>query len=48
MDLWKAEDLYEIIFIFKETAPLTDKFDQFGVGDKNLIMNSSSVLIIHL
>jgi hypothetical protein len=34
--------LYEAIFVFKETEPWNDNFDQFGIPDKNFMMNSGS------
>jgi hypothetical protein len=33
------------MFEFKETSPLNDNFEAFGMGDKNFMMNSGSYFI---
>jgi hypothetical protein len=45
MDVLKGDTLFEVLFTFKETDPLNEKFDLFGNGDLNFIMNSGSILI---
>ena len=46
MDLLSGEDFYENNFQFRETQPLNDRFDDFGIGDMNLVMNSGSFFIM--
>jgi hypothetical protein len=46
MDILSGEAFYERNFIFKETSPINQKFDDFGIGDKNFVMNSGSYLIM--
>ena len=48
MDILDAEPYYEEHFKFKHTEPVTDKFDQFGVGDKVFILNSGSFLVMNI
>jgi hypothetical protein len=45
MDVLSGEDFYEKHFTFVETDPLNERFDDFGIGDKNLIGNSGSFFI---
>ena len=46
MDILQGEALYEENFLFKETTPINDQFDFFGVGDKNFLNNSGSYGLI--
>jgi hypothetical protein len=48
MDIFSGEDFYEKHFEFKETDPINTRFDEFGIGDKNFIMNSGSYLIMQV
>ena len=48
LDPLYAERLYEELFTFKETGPINQRFDAFGVGDKNFISNSGSLLVMVL
>ena len=48
MDIFSGEDFYEKHFTFKETGPINDRFAEFGIEDKNFIMNSGSYLIMQL
>jgi hypothetical protein len=47
-DIFSGEDLYEKHFTFQETTPINERFEEFGIGDKNFIMNSGSYLIMQL
>ena len=42
MDVLDAGDYYEEWADFKETDPMNENYDFFGIGDKNFIMNSGS------
>ena len=44
MDVLAGEGIYEEIFEFKETEPLSPKFEELDYGDMNYIMNSGSIL----
>ena len=44
MDILGSEILYEEIFNFKETTPISQKFEFNGIGDKNFVNNSGSYL----
>jgi len=46
MDILSGEALYEKIFVFKETPPLSTKFEELDYGDMNYVMNSGSILIM--
>jgi hypothetical protein len=46
MDVLSGETLYEMVFNFRETPPLTPKFELFKMSDKNFYMNSGSYLIM--
>jgi len=45
MDLFYGEDIIAYIEM-RETRSWTDKFDQFGIGDMNMLYNSGSFFII--
>jgi len=42
IDVLDAAGFYEENMIFKETNPVNENFDLFGIGDKNFFMNSGS------
>ena len=46
MDLLSGEELYEKLFTFKETSPLTAKFEELDYGNMNYVQNSGSILIL--
>jgi hypothetical protein len=46
MDIFSGEDFYEKHFTFKETSPINLRFEEFGIENKNFIMNSGSYLIM--
>jgi hypothetical protein len=46
IDVFSGEAFYEKHFTFKETSPINERFEEFGIGDKNFIMNSGSYLIM--
>jgi len=46
LDIFSGEELFSIIFSFKETTPLNSIFEKNGVDSKNYISNSGSFLII--
>jgi hypothetical protein len=48
MDILSGEALYEKHLVFKETSPINERFDEFGIGDKNFVNNSGSYLIMQL
>ena len=48
MDVLDGQNLYSILFEFKETPPLNDNYDMFDIGDKNFIMNSGSYFLLLL
>ena len=48
MDVLSGEDFYEKHFEFQETDPINERFDEFGIGDKNFTMNSGSFLIMNI
>ena len=47
VDLFSGEKLYELIN-YTETDPLTDNFEQFGIGDLNYLMNSGSYYVVQV
>lgn len=48
MDVFSGEALYEKHLVFKQTKPINTRFDEFGIGDKNFMMNSGSFLIMQV
>ena len=40
--------MYERLFVFHETRPFSENFDNFGTGDLNFFMNSGSTVLIFL
>ena len=46
MDVFSSEDMYEEIFKFKDTDPVSQKFDFNGIGDKNAINNSGPYYVM--
>ena len=46
MDILSGEDYYEMMFAFKETDPVGEKWAFFGIGDSNFVMNSGSYFVI--
>jgi hypothetical protein len=46
MDIFSGEDFYAKHFTFKETSPINVRFEEFGIEDKNFVMNSGSYLIM--
>mgnify|MGYP000444941704 FL=1 len=46
MDVFSGEALYEEHLVFQLTDPINARFDEFGIGDKNFMMNSGSFLIM--
>jgi hypothetical protein len=48
IDIFSGDELYEAIFEFKTTYALNDKFDQYGMSNKNFIMNSGSYFIMQI
>ena len=46
MDIFSGEDFFEKHFIFKETTPISTRFEEFGIENKNFILNSGSYLIM--
>ena len=46
MDVFSGEEVFNALFSFRETDPLTPKFDQFKMGDLNFFNNSGSLLIM--
>ena len=48
MDLIDAEGIYEELFDFFPTIPINEKYDAFGIGNKNFMLNSGAYLIFVL
>lgn len=48
MDIFSGEDFYENNLEFQPTEPINERFDEFGIGDKNFMMNSGSFLIMQV
>ena len=48
MDILSGEDFYAAHFTFQETDPINERFDEFGIGDKNFVNNSGSYLIMQV
>ena len=48
MDIFQTEKIYEEIFDFKHTEPVTPKFDFSGINDKNFTNNSGSLYPVWL
>ena len=46
MDILQAEEIYANNLEFKETEPINDAFNFFGIGDKNMVYNSGSYFLI--
>ena len=46
MDVFSGEAFYEKHLVFQPTDPINARFDEFGIGDKNFMMNSGSFLIM--
>ena len=46
MDIFNGESFYEAYLTFKNTLPIGEKFDFFGIGDANFMMNSGSYFVI--
>ena len=46
VDVLKGEQLYETIFVFTPTPPLTPRFDQFKMSDRNFLKNSGSYFLL--
>ena len=46
MDVLDGQGLYEILFEFKDTKPLSQNFELFGLGDKNFMLNTGSYFVI--
>jgi hypothetical protein len=45
IDVLDGAALYKKTFDFKQTECLTPNYEQFGIGDKNFIMNSGSYFL---
>jgi hypothetical protein len=45
MDVMDGATIYENLFVFKETEPRNKNFENFGMTDKNFILNSGSYFI---
>lgn len=45
MDVLDGPAIYENLFKFYETPPFNERFDFFGMGDMNFLMNSASLPI---
>ena len=48
MDIFSGEDYYEMLFTFKETEAVGEKWAFFKMGDSNFIMNSGSYFVIEV
>ena len=48
MDVLSGEAFYEKHLVFQTTDPINGRFDEFGIGDKNFMMNSGSFLLMQL
>jgi hypothetical protein len=48
MDIYQGEEIYANNLVFKETEPINDAFNFFGIGDKNMIYNSGSYFLIQI
>ena len=48
MDVFSGESFFEKNFVFMETDPLNERFEQMGMDSKNFIMNSGSYFILLL
>ena len=47
MDIFNAKEIYEAFMIFNAAdTPFNDNFDLYGVGDKNFLMNTGSLVLI--
>jgi hypothetical protein len=48
MDVLNSEEIYESLFHFNAAdTPFNDNFELYGVGDKNFLMNTGSLMIIY-
>jgi len=48
MDIFQGEEIYAKNLVFKETSPINDAFNFFGIGDKNMVYNSGSYFLIQI
>jgi len=48
MDILEGETLIDNNFSFKDTSPLNDKFEMFGMDNKNFLLNSGSYFLIQI
>ena len=48
MDIYQGEEIYANNLVFKETGPVNDAFNFFGIGDKNMVNNSGSYFLIQI
>lgn len=48
MDIFQGEAIISALMSFEDTAPLNDKFEQFGYGSSNFMLNSGSFFIIFI
>jgi hypothetical protein len=48
MDIYQGEEIYANNLEFKETEPINDAFNFFGIGDKNMVNNSGSYFLIQI
>ena len=48
MDIYQGEEIYAKYLEFKETEPINDAFNFFGIGDKNMVYNSGSYFLIQI
>jgi len=46
VDIFSGEVIYLTLFEFTPTDPLTDNFEQFGIGDLNFLINSGSYFVV--
>jgi len=48
MDIYQGEEIYGNNLEFKETDPINDAFNFFGIGDKNMVYNSGSYFLLQI
>lgn len=46
MDIFSGEDFFEKHLVFKDTTPINMRFQEFGIENKNFMLNSGSYLIM--
>ena len=48
MDVFMGAEITEATMRFRETSPVNDNFELFGMEDKNFMMNSGSYFVIQI